>query len=681
MEKDLTNEEMEVIRLYKTFTKNAINIMLTSNVEKDFDVMSKQKDNNLYSKMNLIKNIETFKSVYAIILKMFYKKIEKKDWSFSKYTTLAEVNKAKNEIYIDRLIFATAHKEKIEEEQIENIELPVLVNLIGDKNIPYIELEKILGTVKAEEEVLISPFTKIKKVEEVGEKDLAEDKNLKIYNMYLEKQELVKMSKEEKTGLYTYLVTNSDLVNEKLQKCIEIKKENSKISTDDITNAYMKLEQLSSKYESELEKKESLGIDEQTKKEELENIDRVNRELDNLKENATALFQTKKEECDFIVNWKKSLAVYLMSECKEIEEEYLIKEKVIKEISNSKMEKLEQEIRKKQEENDEKTLKDIITAVKEECKENLIVAERLINDIKNLILKQQNHAKIAGNLGTIYSALNNCFEIKKYAETLKEMLIKIQNKVEKICKTEDRIILDQKLLEISKINVQINTLMNYLNNPKTSIGKSKITRFDEMAIVEENELKRGIAQEILNIRGEAELKKLKDDIGIIEEKSAIKRIIGLITGRNKIDGYMLEQIEVRQNAIRKTLAKKLELSKNYSIHELIAEIEMFREDNEDDELVEDDVADLMALEQELRRNFVIADSKVEEIIEKKEAKNLPIDLKKVTKQELIEIETYRFLNKYGYDIPEEATEPVYQDTMSSEINRIIEYIESSKILD
>ena len=676
MEKDLTNEEMEVIRLYKTFTKNAINIMLTSNVEKDFDVMSKQKDNNLYSKMNLIKNIETFKSVYAIILKMFYKKIEKKDWSFSKYTTLAEVNKAKNEIYIDRLIFATAHKEKNEEEQTENIELPVLVNLIGDKNIPYIELEKILGTVKAEEEVLISPFTKIKKIEEVGKKDLDEDKNLKIYNMYLEKQELVKMSKEEKTGLYTYLVTNADLVNEKLQKCIEIEKENSK-NYENIR----KLEQLSNKYESELEKKESLGIDEQTKKEELENIDRVNRELDNLKENATTLFQTKKEECDFIVNWKKSLAVYLMSECKEIEEEYLVKEKVIKEISNSKMEKLEQEIRKKQEENDEKTLEDIITAVKEECKENLIVAERLINDIKNLILKQQNHAKIAGNLGTSYSALNNCFEIKKYAETLKEMLIKIQNKVEKICKTENRIILDQKLLEISKINVQINTLMNYLNNPKTSIGKSKITRFDEMAIVEENELKRGIAQEILNIRGEAELKKLKDDIGIIEEKSAIKRIIGLITGRNKIDGYMLEQIEVRQKAIRKTLAKKLKLSKNYSIHELIAEIEMFREDNEDDELVEDDVADLMALEQELRRNFVIADSKVEEIIEKKEAKNLPIDLKKVTKQELIEIETYRFLNKYGYDIPEEATEPVYQDTMSSEINRIREYIESSKILD
>ena len=155
----------------------------------------------------------------------------------------------------------------------------------------------------------------------------------------------------------------------------------------------------------------------------------------------------------------------------------------------------------------------------------------------------------------------------------------------------------------------------------------------------------------------------------------------MITGRNKIDGYMLEQIEVRQNAIRKTLAKKLELSKSYSIHELVAEIEMFREDNEDDELVEEDVGKLVALEDALRRNFIISDSKVAEIIEKKEAKNLPIDLKKVNKQELIEIETYRFLNKYGYDISKEVNEPKYQDTMASEINRIVEYIESSKILD
>jgi alpha-L-fucosidase len=143
---------------------------------------------------------------------------------------------------------------------------------------------------------------------------------------------------------------------------------------------------------------------------------------------------------------------------------------------------------------------------------------------------------------------------------------------------------------------------------------------------------------------------------------------------------MLEQIEVRQKAIRKTLAKKLELSKNYSIHELIAEIEMFKKDNEEDELVEDEVYKLVELGQEIRRNFVVSDAKVDEIIDKKEARNLPVEYRKISKKELIEIETYRFLNKYGYDIELGKSEPPYQDTMANEIYRIIEYIDSSKIL-
>ncbi len=677
MEKDLTNEEIEVLRLYKTFSKNIINMMLVSDAEIDIKQFSdNEKDENLYSKMNVIKNIQTLKNVYSIILKMYYKKIDKKDWSFSKYTSLEEVNKIKNEVYIDKFIFATAHKEKIELMESNKYDMPVLINIIGDRNIPYIELENVLGNTTVEEEIIISPFTKLKKIEEAGQKELANGKVLKIYNLYIEKQELVKMNEIEKTGLYTYLVTNADLINEKIKKCVELEKTN-KSNYENVR----KLEQLVSKYESELEKKEQVGISEKEKTEELENIDRVNMELDNLKENATTVFKKRRDESEFITNWKKSLAVYLMSECKELEEQYQAKAKVANDINNSKMEKLEAEIKKKQEEKDEKNLEEITNMVKEECEENLISVQNIIEEIEILISKQQSYAKIAGNLGTTYSALNNCFEMKKIAEELKEKIIAIQEKVNEVCEKVDRIILDQKLLEISKINIQISTLMNYLNNPKTLIGKSRITRFDEMAIVEENELKRGIAQTILNIRGEAELKKLKDDIEIIEEKSAIKRIIGMFTGRNKIDEYMLEQIEVRQNAIRKTLSKKLELSKNYSIHELVAEIEMFRNDNEDDELVEDDVADLIALEQELKKNFVISDSKVQEIIEKKEAKNLPIDLKKVTKQELIEIETYRFLNKYGYDLPEEESEPVYQDTMTNEINRIIEYVDTSAILD
>ena len=91
---------------------------------------------------------------------------------------------------------------------------------------------------------------------------------------------------------------------------------------------------------------------------------------------------------------------------------------------------------------------------------------------------------------------------------------------------------------------------------------------------------------------------------IIEDKGALNRFFGFFTGQNKLDDFMIEQIEIRQLAIRRTLSKKLSLAYNYSIHELMAEIEMFIKDNEDDELVFDDVMDLNALAEELRKNLL-----------------------------------------------------------------------------
>ena len=175
---------------------------------------------------------------------------------------------------------------------------------------------------------------------------------------------------------------------------------------------------------------------------------------------------------------------------------------------------------------------------------------------------------------------------------------------------------------------------------------------------------------------------MKDDLEIVEEKGGFSRFIGLFTGRNKIDDFMIEQIQYRQMAVRKSLSRKLNLAHNYSIHELMAEITMFVDDNEDDELIEDDVLDLKAIAEELRRNYIILESKVQAIVEKREGKYLPYDNRKMSKREIIELETYRFLNKYGYDITDvpKEEEPKYQDTIASEISRIVEYINSSNII-
>ncbi len=475
------------------------------------------------------------------------------------------------------------------------------------------------------------------------------------------------------------------------------------------------MEQLLRKYESTIDEKEvDFEYSDIDRIADYNDVERVTKELNDLKKISTNVFELRKENIDFVNIWKRNIAVYMIAECREIEEQFKdieynpeeIEEKVeletteVIEIEEVEPEKIVTSVALKTSEEElednnqeEKELEavnvqepveenEVQKRVKAESRENVDQVKKLLDDINVLITKQQNHAKIAGNMGTSYSALNNAFEMRKNTEVLEDLVEKIDNKVNELCLKEfnERIQLDLEL--VSKSCIEISTLLNYLNNPKIAVRNSKVTRFDEMAIIEENELKRGIAEKIREICGEAELKKLRDDLEIIEEKGTFSRFIGLFTGQNKIDDFMIEQINYRQMVIRKTLSRKLRLAHNYSIHELMAKITLFINDNEDDELVEDDVMDLKALATELRRNYIILESKVQSIVEEKEGKNLPYDSRMITKKEIIELETHKFLNKYEYTILDKVSEeePKYQDTMTNEIGRIIEYINSSNII-
>lgn len=698
-----TNEELDALKKYINKDYLAINQMLISNCETDIALLSEYEENKSvflsYNKENVIENLKTIKLLYKLILKQYYKETKRKEVVF-RGTNLAEIDRLKNEIFIDNPLIATDNATLAENNYAANWNRPVCMNIKLSNDIPYIYVDEVLENYEKTNTIVIAPFTKIKNVSLEEEVKLEKNsKLLKKYNLEIEKQELDKLTDDERNGLYDYILSNTYSINQRLEECIRLEKENS-LNFENIR----KLEQLLAKYENNNEDSE---IDEDSINEkDYDDIERISKELEELKNLSTNMFEIKKQNIEFVNMWKRNIAVYLIAECREIENLFVdmnlpSKEtEIVKKVEDSKDKKenisqetkvLQIEEQKKQNTIDfvlsnlkNKSLNDeenIYTRVKIESLENIQAGEKLIEDIKNLITKQQNHAKIAGNMGATYSALNNAFDMKKAAEALLELLQNINLKVEAILGDGENKTNERKLEKISKVNIEISTLINYLNNPKIAVRNSKVTRFDEMAIIEENELKRRIAEKIRDIRGEAELKKLKDDLEIIEEKSAFKRIIGMITGQNKLDEFMIEQIEIRQRAIRKTLSKKLSLAYNYSIHELMAEITMFVNENEDDELVEDDVIDLKALAEELRRNYIILESKVQSIIEEKEGRNLPVDDRRISKMDAIEIETYRFLNKYGYDLDSFQTEePKYQDTMANEIIRIIEYINSSGIL-
>lgn len=712
MELDFTKEELETLEAYVSKKYEAMNQLLVSNCETDIALLSDEVENKVvkipYDRESVIENLMNTKNLYKLFMKNFYKsKHEEK--TFFRGTNLAEVERLKMEPFIDRIWSATTDK-KSQEKFAKKWNRPVGITITLEENIPYFNVGNILGSEKYNKDILIAPFTKVKKIEEDKNINLDNSKYFKYYNVVLEKQNLDKLTYAERNGLYNYILENAYSIKRKIENCIKIEKENA-INFDNIR----KMEQLLRKYESTIDEKEvDFEYSDIDRIADYNDVERVTKELNDLKKISTNVFELRKENIDFVNIWKRNIAVYMIAECREIEEQFKdieynpeeIEEKVeletteVIEIEEVEPEKIVTSVALKTSEEElednnqeEKELEavnvqepveenEVQKRVKAESRENVDQVKKLLDDINVLITKQQNHAKIAGNMGTSYSALNNAFEMRKNTEVLEDLVEKIDNKVNELCLKEfnERIQLDLEL--VSKSCIEISTLLNYLNNPKIAVRNSKVTRFDEMAIIEENELKRGIAEKIREICGEAELKKLRDDLEIIEEKGTFSRFIGLFTGQNKIDDFMIEQINYRQMVIRKTLSRKLRLAHNYSIHELMAKITLFINDNEDDELVEDDVMDLKALATELRRNYIILESKVQSIVEEKEGKNLPYDSRMITKKEIIELETHKFLNKYEYTILDKVSEeePKYQDTMINEIGRIIEYINSSNII-
>ena len=813
--KDLTisKEEKAALRYYRGSNYESINQLLVCNVDTDLDMIAGGVENKSVSlsfdKDSVIRNLDTIKTIYEIMMKVYYTNNRKEGWAFTRGTNLAEIDRLKNEVYIDKFLSSTTNEEKAKRDFSAVWNKPALMYVCGDSSIPFISVKEVLKDSNFSDEVIIAPFTIIKNIQDAGEVSIpGTSKTIKTYNITLEKQNLQQLSEEDREGLYNYIIDSADSINYKLRRCLELEKEN----LDNYENI-RKLEQLLSRYDSIIEEKEeSKDYSESERKADLDDINRINKELDELKSIATDVFEDRKDIIEFITDWKKNIAVYMMAVCREIEIEYQAayevkekyknlpdaeedeeekveenkeevaeenpeaaevveekeeteevkpeeveeeptkeeleekfeeaKEKVeeekaarpsykteIEDISEndikvnkvefnnsvkfddeiSKMatqvvEKIEEGTVVNEEPNKEKvkTVEDYKAEFEKEIiedeeaefqksfdeakaivEENIVLADKLVDDIEALIAKQQNHAKVAENLGATYKSLNNAFDMKRAALHLCEMNREIKLKIMAIAELNDKKEAINKLKTSTSINTQINTLINYLNNPQIATRNEKIKRFDEIAIIEENELKRGILERVRDIMGEAELKKLKDDAEEIESRPPYQKLVGLLTGRNKLDEFVLEQIDIRQKAIRRSLSLKLSLVKNYSIHEIIALIRMFIEDNFDDELVEDEVVTLESFENELKRNFIVSDSKVMEIVNEREGRNLPLDGKKrLTKRDQIEIDTYRFLNKYGYDVlnDDSENEPEYQDTIGREINRITDYIDSSMIM-
>jgi hypothetical protein len=474
MELNLTNEEIEAIKYYKENAFDNINQLLITDSRADIALLSDEQNEGFeinYDKSSVVTYIETIKKVYKAMLKYYLGKGRKEGWAFTRNATITEIEKFKNEPYIDTFISTNIQKEADKKESLKIGNNQVVLYICGEANIPYMMLKDVLKTKS--DEVLISLFTKVKNISESNAIKI-DNEEIRTYTVNLEKQELQEMSENDKIALYNYIISNSDLVNTTLLNTVRLEKEN-------VSNyeSIRELEKEISDLEIEINKKEaSKDYVESAKNADTYDLNELKDKLELFKVHSANIFDNIKSNNKFITDWKKNITVYLMAECSDIEAEIIDEMKLENEKAENESKEFQNYARIKNENLAKESFENVLKEVKAQCQDNITVIKKMIADINRLINRQQNFAKIAGNLGASYSALNNAFEMRKQAENLESLINTIKAKVDAIGTSSNDSIAIKKLLKISEVNNQIGILMNYLNNPKTAIAKSKINRFD-----------------------------------------------------------------------------------------------------------------------------------------------------------------------------------------------------------
>ena len=323
MDLNITNEELEALKLYRTEKYEAINQMLVSNSETDIALLSDEVEKRVvliqYDRESVIEYLKNIKFIYRLILKKYYQNKLERGITVYRGTNLAEIELIKREPFIDRFLMTTKIKSDAEGKYSSNWNRPACMNIKLTSNIPYINVGEVLKNKKYKNEILINPFTKIKSILEDTEKIMEKNsKLLKVYNVELEKQKLDGLSEKERNGLYSYILDNSYSIKRRLEECITLEKDNA-TNFENIR----KLEQLLNKYEMATYEEDDEKFDETLINEDaVDDIERITKELKDLKRTSTNLSEFRKDNINFVNMWKRNIAVYMIAECKEIEKEF-----------------------------------------------------------------------------------------------------------------------------------------------------------------------------------------------------------------------------------------------------------------------------------------------------------------------------------------------------------------------
>ena len=308
-------------------------------------------------------------------------------------------------------------------------------------------------------------------------------------------------------------------------------------------------------------------------------------------------------------------------------------------------------------------------------------SDKMVEDIADLIKKQQKYAKIGAETNSKYSSLIDGFKIKQEAEKLKKILTDMYSEFKeyyfnKLNKKIPNLEYERKLSKLLEIGEKVEVFLNYIYNPKNAKQRTDLNRFDELILIEENEIKRRITKEVDGIIANANLIIIDEEIDTIETKKVFEKLFDIIIGKRKKDKERVIKLEELAEEVDAKLRQSYTINRNYKIHDVLAKIMIFKSENIGDELVKDLVDKITIIEKAIAKNFVISEETVLKKIEELKMLKLPVVIDKDSEND-IEYELALIRHKYEYDNIYDEEEVKYVDTTANEIKQIIEYIKLS----
>ena len=308
-------------------------------------------------------------------------------------------------------------------------------------------------------------------------------------------------------------------------------------------------------------------------------------------------------------------------------------------------------------------------------------SDKMVEDISDLIKKQQKYAKIGAETNSKYSSLIDGFKIKQEAEKLRKILSDMYFEFKeyyfnKLNKKIPNLEYERRLSKILEIAEKVEVFLNYIYNPKNAKQRTDINRFDELILIEENEIKRRITKEADSIIANANLIIIDEEIDTIETKRVLEKLFDIIIGKRKKDKERVIKLEELAEEVDAKLRQSYTINRNYKIHDVLAKIMIFKSENIGDELVKDLVDKITVIEKAIAKNFVISEESVLKKIDELKMLKLPVVIEKDEKND-VEYELALLRHKYEYDNIYKEEEVKYVDTTANEIKQIIEYIKLS----